>query len=112
MRVIALLLEVGVAVTNDYAATEAERNLRAKRPTWLEPFGRLCARMEFVTSTAYPLPVELPHKDVPILCSAIQAGCSLLVTGDRRDFGHLYETSVGGVVVVPLQGLAERLFAV
>ena len=47
--------------------------------------------------------VEIPSKDRPILATAILQGCDYLVTGDKRDFGHLFGQVVGGVeIVTPL----------
>ena len=83
------------------AVEEAGRNVRNKRPTWLADFDSLAMRVEVVDSAEFPLPVDLVEKDRPILCAAVRAGCDLLVTGDRRHFGHLYDiTGVLGVRVV------------
>jgi len=50
-----------------------------------------------------------PDKDIPILAAAIAQSADLLVTGDRRDFGHLYGTSPGEVEVIGLSGAIERV---
>jgi hypothetical protein len=47
----------------------------------------------------------MPAKDVPILAAAA-AGADLLITGDRRHFGHLFGRTLEGVTVL---GLAEAL---
>jgi hypothetical protein len=57
----------------------------------------------------FPLPIKLDGKDVPLLCAAIRASCQYFVTGDQRDFGHLYDHTVGGVTVISLRRLAELL---
>lgn len=48
----------------------------------------------------------LPDNDAPILAAAAAAGTDLLVTGDRRHFGHLYGKTTGGIRIV---GLREAL---
>ena len=52
----------------------------------------------------------LPPKDAPILAAAVHAQADFLVTGDRRDFGHLFGLTLRGVkVVTPAQALAALL---
>lgn len=53
--------------------------------------------------------VELVEKDRPILGAAIAYGCDFLLTGDKKDFGHLYEKNIAGVTVVDYLCLADRL---
>jgi predicted nucleic acid-binding protein len=43
--------------------------------------------------------VNLPSKDRPILQAAIAAKADILVTGDRRHFGHLFGKTVSGVQI-------------
>ncbi len=43
----------------------------------------------------------LPENDAPILAAAAATEADLLVTGDRRHFGHLFGADVGGVRIVP-----------
>ena len=47
----------------------------------------------------FPLPefTNLPEKDIPILLAAIGSKADILVTGDRRHFGHLFGQSMLGV---------------
>ena len=53
---------------------------------------------------------RLPDKDLPILAAAIAARASALVTGDRRDFGHLYGTTIEGVeVLTPAEAVSRAL---
>jgi predicted nucleic acid-binding protein len=108
-RLIDLLLENAVAVTCDYALAEAERNVQLKWPGRSVDLEKLLKRIEVIPSSQFPLPVELIAKDRPILCSAIRSQCSHLATGDKRDFGHLYDRVVHGVTVVSLLRLAELL---
>jgi len=110
---IARLLEImsndHTAVTSDFALEEARRNVQLKRPVWSEGFMTLASQLEVTPSVLFDLPVELDAKDRPILCAAIRAGCDLLVTGDRKHFGHLYGHSVEGVTIVSAIGLAQQV---
>ena len=47
------------------------------------------------------LGLGLPLKDAPILGAAVQARADMLVTGDARHFGHLYDDTVGRIKIVP-----------
>lgn len=106
---IQLLIEKGQAVTSDFAVEEAGRNITLKRPVWSDAFHRLIDRMEVVASIQFDLPVALPQKDQPILCTAIRSRCNYLATGDKRDFGHLYGRTVKGITVISLLQLAKLL---
>jgi predicted nucleic acid-binding protein len=87
-------------LTSGYAAEEARRNLDTpKRRDRLE---RLLAAIEVVVeapSARLPDAVRLPEKDEPILRAAIAAGATHLLTGDIRDFGHLFGHRLGGLLV-------------
>lgn len=108
-RLIARLIEQETAVTSDLAIEEARKNLALKRADWLPAFEEILGGVESVPSVLFELPVPLEVKDAPILCAAIRGRCTLFVTGDRRDFGHLYGKMIQGVEVVPLLRLAEIL---
>ena len=108
-RLINLLLQRGEAVTSDFALEEARRNITLKRPGWIDQFNALHEEIRIIPSVCFDLPVTLGEKDRPILCAAIRAGCEYLVTGDRRDFGHLYNHDVEGVTIIDLTTLAELL---
>jgi len=96
-------------VTSDQAVEEARRNLARKRPHWLACFAALQERVHTVPSALFELPVPLDAKDVPLLCAAVASACDVFGTGDKRDFGHLYDRSVVGVKVVSLLGLGRML---
>lgn len=100
-----------VVLTCELAREEARKNILLKRPQWSDAFDELQHIIECIPTALFELPVDLNEKDRPILCSAIQSACELLATGDKRDFGHLFEKTIGGVVVVSLVGLATRLRA-
>lgn len=108
-RLVDWVIKDAQAVTSDLARLEAQRNLALKRPDWLPGFERLAARIEQVASASFALPVALNEGDRPLLCAAIRARCSYFATGDRRDFGHLFDQVVEGVEVVSLLRLAELM---
>ena len=110
-RLVDWLSEKGTGVSSDLAIEEARRNLALKRPRWLGEFKRIQTLLEIVPSASFALPVALAAKDAPLLCSAVVAKCDYFVTGDRRDFGRLYDRSVMGVEVISLLRLAELLAA-
>jgi hypothetical protein len=93
--------------TSPHALTEARRNLALRSP---EAAARLEAEvLPVVTLVAEAGPdairlgkdYGLPLKDGPILGAALRAGSDILVTGDSRHFGHLYEAHVHGMRVAP-----------
>ncbi|MDT8450578.1 MAG: PIN domain-containing protein [Wenzhouxiangellaceae bacterium] len=116
-----LLFELAAAgfcelTTSHLAVEEARRNIARKRPVRrpaLEQFaGRaLIGREPGESHLAVARAQELPDKDIPILAAAIAQGADLLVTGDRRDFGHLYGSGSDGVEVINLSGAIERILA-
>ena len=56
------------------------------------------------------LGLGLPLKDAPILGAAVQARADMLVTGDARHCGHLYDDVVEGMKIVrPVTALAAVL---
>ena len=68
--------------------------------SWPEPLTHWVITVVGESETR-PLPagVTLREKDVPILCAAIEAKASHLLTLDLRDFGPYLGKSVGGVLV-------------
>ena len=108
-RLIAWLGERETVVTSDLAVEEARKNLQLMRTAWLSTFEALLREVETVPAVLFPLPVSIADKDAPLLCAAIRSGCQFFVTGDKRDFGHLYNQQVQGVEVVSLLRLAAIL---
>lgn len=102
-------------ITSRYALEEAARNIAVKYPECAAEFNTLIARLLLVAEPSQgeiklAATHSLPDKDVPILAAAIAARASALVTGDRRDFGHLYGAAVEGVAVLtPAQALSKAL---
>lgn len=100
-----------VFLTNAYAKTEAERNVEAKIPTRRAAFHRFANKLESVPLQLFDLEVKLAEKDLPILCGAIAARADYLLTGDKKDFGHLFSRTIHGVKVVSVQLLLDDLIA-
>ena len=98
-----------VRCTNGYAMIEADRNLSDAAAR--ERLHLLMTRVRLVPSVTLgelPPGVALPEKDRPILLSALSAGCSHLLTGDRAHFGPYFDTVVGGVHILrPAEYLAQ-----
>ncbi len=72
-------------------------------------FGR--AYVKLVPLQLFDLDVKLADKDRPILCGAIAARADYLLTGDKRDFGHLFGRTISGVKIVSVQLLLADLIA-
>ena len=108
-RLIALLTERGTGVTSDVAVEEARKNLALKRPAWQPALEILLEDLDIVPSALFDLPVSLDPADASLLCAAIRSRCAYFVTGDKRDFGHLYGQTVQDVEVISLLRLADML---
>ncbi len=98
-----------VFLTNEYAAEEARRNLSAKFPDGVKTLERLLKNCEIILQLATDVEAGLPLKDVPILGGAIAGHATYLLTGDERDFGKLWVTTIQGVKIVSPRMLVEEL---
>jgi uncharacterized protein len=100
-------------VSSRYALEEAARNIAVKFPECVAEFNSLIVGLLLVaepSQTEIQLAAHrLRDKDVPILAAAIAARASALVTGDRRDFGHLYGATVEGVAVLTLAEAVSKV---
>jgi uncharacterized protein len=91
--------------TSAHALEEARRNLELKSAGFERRLAEALARITMVAEAPAAL-VEwaqqrgLPLKDAPILAAAVHANADLLVTGDTRDFGHLFGSTLRGTRVV------------
>lgn len=96
-----------------FVIDEAVRNIarkRRERVAEVECFAK-CLN---VASEPRPETVRLANehvdeKDAPILAGAIESRATLLVTGDRRHFGHLFGTEVHGIRILRLAETLEYL---
>jgi uncharacterized protein len=102
-----------VLVSSAYAVDEATRNVRVKYQRHLIELEAILEHVERVSEAGPPhvvLAGAVVHpKDVPILAAAIAASADILVTGDRRHFGHLYGEIVEAVEVLPPRQALERI---
>lgn len=106
-RFLIWLLEKEKLLTSFYALQEAERNILLKYPDNAETFSVLIQTIKIAPEKALTLEANLPDKDKPILGAAIGAKCDYLLTGDKRDIGHLFGKTIGGVMVVNPPACAE-----
>ncbi len=100
-----------VLLTNAYATTEAGRNIAAKQPARLAAHERFVASLELVPLHVFDPGVRLADKDRPILCGAISGNADYLLTGDKKDFGHLFGKTVRGVKIVNVHILLAELIS-
>lgn len=104
-------------VTSAFALDEARRNLALKAPAKLQELDRLFPCLSVVPEppsvmVEWAKGLPLPPKDAPIMAAAVACASDLLVTGDRRDFGHLFGRIIDGVrvkVLPPRDALEEVL---
>ncbi len=108
-RFLLYLIDRHSLVSSPYAIHEAERNILAKRPQWQDSHVDLLKKVKTVPDKVLAVDAGLPDKDKPILGAAIAAKCHYLLTGDKRDFGHLYGRQIEGVTVIDSLSLAALL---
>ena len=95
-------------LTSEHAIGEARRNLMMKAPSAVRDFEDLLEQVQIVGEGgsglfAWASGQGLSENDAPILSAAACASADLLVTGDRRHFGHLFGVTTGGIRVVTLR---------
>ncbi len=95
--------------TSYYAVDEASRNIRIKFKDRLEFFQDLSLLIESTQASLFEVDVEINKKDLPIICGAISAQADYLLTGDKKDFGHLFGKTIQGVKIVNIQMLLDEL---
>lgn len=104
--------------TSAFAVEEARRNLALKAAAKLPALESILPVVTIVSEpppdrTKWAQGLPLPLKDAPIMAAAVVCAVDILITGDRRYFGHLYGTTVEGVrVLSPRQALQEVLTAI
>ena len=92
-------------LTSTHALEEARRNLQLKSSGFERRLMEALVQVTVVVEAPAALvdwaqEQGLPLKDAPILAAAVHANADLLVTGDTRDFGHLFGTTLRGTRVV------------
>ena len=101
-------------LTSQHAVFEAQRNLFVKSPKPVANFKKILKTVHRVSDASPNLVAKagcfgLPENDAPILAAAVAAEADMLVTGDRKHFGHLYGTVVGRVRIVNLVEALETV---
>ncbi len=96
-------------IANDYAKIEAKRNIEAKQFSRVAAHEAFVSSLEVITLQLLDTGVRLAEKDQPILCGATVGGADYLLTGDKKDFGHLYGKTVHGVKIVDVRMLLAEL---
>ncbi len=96
-------------VTSNYAHEEASRNLERKQKSWLGDLEKIMKNITVVDSCDLDSSIELAQKDRVILGSAIKSKCSFLVTGDKKDFRHLFGKIIKGVKVLTPSRIYEEI---
>ncbi len=89
-------------LSSTYAVEEARVNLPEREQRIR--LASLVERIEIVGMghpASLPGSVALPSKDLPILLSAIEAGATHLLTGDKAHFGRFFGRRTAGVLVLP-----------
>lgn len=91
-------------LSSPYAVAEAELNLTKERPQTVIELQALLRKVIVAMKQdvgALPEEIMFVEKDTPILLAAISAKATHLLTGDKLHFGHLFNTCIEGVLVLP-----------
>lgn len=100
-------------ISNLYAVDEARRNLQIHYPERISLFEKQISKIEISALLKSNSPLDkklaIKDKDLPIMLGAIATKCDFLVTGDKRDFGHLFGEVINGTTVVTPRMLADKL---
>ena len=104
-----------VLVSTPYVLDEVRRNVHNRYPDALGKLGDLASKLEVTPEADVDLVAwaqeHLPAKDAPVLAAAVASRVDLLVTGDKRHFGALYDRELRGVRVVSLAGALWAILA-
>ena len=97
-------------IASPHAVLEASRNIVVKHPERLKDLESLVSAITLVPEPDKALlnwaKKYLPDKDAPILAAALAGNADILVTGDSKHFGQMFEKTFQGVLVLtPAQAL-------
>jgi hypothetical protein len=87
---------------SQFAIEEARRNLEIKFPRSVESLDASLKQVDVAAAVVdEPCSIDLPEKDRPIFLSASRAGCTHLLTGDRKHFRRFFDDSqkTAGIVI-------------
>ena len=87
-------------LASHYVIEEARRNLAEsnERKRLVQLLNSVERVGDFPPDT--PCPIDLPDKDIPVLCAAIAARASHLLSGDVRHFGPYFGQVIQGVHIM------------
>lgn len=106
-RLLELIVLYCEALTCQYAYEEARRNLQKKLPKAERHLDEWMQDIKIVQdSLLIPSGIALTSKDKMILGSALAARSAYLVTGDRKDFGILFNQDIQGLQIVTPQSFS------
>jgi len=100
---------VAELVTSQHAVEETRRNVAAKRAANSPALEAFLRKVRSFAVESFEVDVKLAEKDIPILCGAIASKANCLLTGDKKDFGHLFGKKVQGVKIVSVEMLVDEL---
>jgi predicted nucleic acid-binding protein len=91
--------------TSAFTHEEAVRNIHNKAPEKLADLTVLMKQVDILPEphpkwVAWAAGLPLARKDAPVLAAAFQGKVDIFVTGDRRDFGHLFGQVLEGVKIL------------
>ncbi len=91
--------------TSAFAHQEAVRNIHNKAPGKLADLTLLMKNVDILPEphpqwVLWAQRLPLAAKDAPVLAAALQGNVDIFVTGDRRDFGHLFGQILEGVKIL------------
>ena len=100
--------------TSAFAHEEAVRNIQKKASEKLTDLNTLTQQVGVLPEphpkwVAWAAGLPLAPKDAPVLAAAIQGKVDIFVTGDRRDFGHLFGQVLEGVKILPPADTLEEM---
>ncbi|MFH1081547.1 MAG: PIN domain-containing protein [Pseudomonadota bacterium] len=91
--------------TSAFTHEEAVRNIQKKAPDKLDDLTTLMQQVDILPEphpkwVTWAAGLPLAQKDAPALAAARQGKVDIFVTGDRRDFGHLFGQVLEGVKIL------------
>jgi predicted nucleic acid-binding protein len=94
-------------LSSAHALEEATRNLQRTSRNFEERLARATQQIEIVAEApqgvvGWAAGAGVSMRDAPILAAAVHAAAEYLVTGDQRDFGPLFGSTLRGVKVITL----------
>ena len=110
-KLVEIVRQYGECVTNLYAVEEARKNIERKKYGSISGLESLLEEIAITNQLVLDVPVEVRSKDIPILGGAIALQCTHLLTGDKKDFGFLFDRRVENVLIVSPKLLAEEMVA-